>query len=75
MHAINRRGRSGRDWSVVHHIYTELWAHRRDTIVTGDMITGPMDPTDAYMQWYRRITRRLVGSPISRPPIGFQPVS
>ncbi|KAA8549853.1 hypothetical protein F0562_001537 [Nyssa sinensis] len=65
-------GRIGHNWASVHKNFIQQWGQRRDLIVTREPVTSPMDATDPYMTWYRRITQRLIGPPIDRPQVGFQ---
>lgn len=55
-------------------MYTKMWAHRRNTVVTEDLGTTLIDLTNAYMQCYRRITQQLVSPLIARPVVNFQSV-
>ncbi|CAK9166390.1 unnamed protein product [Ilex paraguariensis] len=75
LHATDRRGRSGCDWRAAHRSFVDKWEQRREHIVTGEALHHPIDLHDPYMVWYNSITRRLIGPPIDRPGVGFQPMA
>ena len=75
LHATDRRGRGGYDWSIVHQSSVDVWTHRREHVIAGEAPTSEIDMSmHAYMEWYSRITRRLIGPPVDPPHIGFQPM-
>ena len=73
LHALDRRGRTGEDWSLRHRDYVEHWDHRLDHVVPGVFDAAHMLDFDPYMIWYRRITRRFIQPPDDPPAVGFQP--
>ncbi|KAL7166876.1 hypothetical protein ACSBR2_037526 [Camellia fascicularis] len=74
LHATDRRGRAGTDWSVHHMRYIQLWDARRDSIVQADWSDGVLPSPDPYMLWYRRHTHLLVGNPSHLSAAGYQGV-
>ncbi|KAL7174263.1 hypothetical protein ACSBR2_033507 [Camellia fascicularis] len=74
LHATDRRGRAGTDWSVHHMRYIQLWDARRDSIVQADWSDGVLPSPDPYMLWYRRHTHLLVGNPSHISAAGYQRV-
>ncbi|CAL1385177.1 unnamed protein product [Linum trigynum] len=75
LHAIDRRGKHTHDWEHYHRRYLDLWEAREATIVGGEPEEGPMQYHDPYMEWYRRITRRLITPLTQRSHKCFQPAS
>ncbi|XP_010524593.1 PREDICTED: serine/threonine-protein phosphatase 7 long form homolog [Tarenaya hassleriana] len=73
LHAIDKRGKSEYDWSARHVRHIELWEAREASVVLGEPEYGPMDYNDPYMEWYRRITRRIISPMKERRPGQFQP--
>ncbi|XP_047982231.1 uncharacterized protein LOC125223231 isoform X2 [Salvia hispanica] len=74
IHLTDRRGRQNYDWAHHHRQFVDMWAERRARVICGPPIDGPMDQSDPYMMWYRRITRLLIGNPATRPNTGYQGV-
>lgn len=74
MHAIDRRGRTGADWSTYHAGYIELWSQRMALVFDGEIYDRPMSSRDPYMVWYRRITRLHIGNPSRRAERGYSGV-
>ncbi|KAK6149426.1 hypothetical protein DH2020_016951 [Rehmannia glutinosa] len=74
IHLTDRRGRQNYDWAHHHRQFVDMWTDRCARVVSGPPIDGPMDQSDPYMIWYRRITRLLIGNPATRPNTGYQGV-
>ncbi|XP_028061205.1 serine/threonine-protein phosphatase 7 long form homolog [Camellia sinensis] len=74
LHATDRCGRVGTDWSVHHIRYIQLWDARRDSIVQADWSDGVLPSPDPYILWYRRHTHLLVGNPSHLSEFGYQGV-
>ncbi|KAL7231061.1 hypothetical protein ACSBR2_009355 [Camellia fascicularis] len=74
LHATDRRGRAGTDWSVHHMRYIQLWDARRDSIVQADWSDGVLPSPDPYMLWYRLHTHLLVGNPSHLSEAEYQAV-
>ncbi|KAG7594433.1 Serine/threonine-specific protein phosphatase/bis(5-nucleosyl)-tetraphosphatase [Arabidopsis thaliana x Arabidopsis arenosa] len=73
LHAIDKRGKSEYDWSARHSRHIELWEARESSVVSGESECRPMDYNDPYMEWYRRITRRIISPMNERRPGQFLP--
>src|ERR1044072_4685163 len=58
LHDISLRGKVDRDWSDEMMLYVQQWAHRLALVVPETAPAGPRGPSDRYMLWYKRITRR-----------------
>ncbi|KAL7221506.1 hypothetical protein ACSBR1_023458 [Camellia fascicularis] len=74
LHATDRRGRAGTDWSMFHMRYIQLWDARRDNIVQADWCDEVLPSSDPYMLWYRRHTHLLVSNPSHLSESGYQGV-
>ncbi|KAL7174336.1 hypothetical protein ACSBR2_033574 [Camellia fascicularis] len=74
LHATDRRGRAGTDWSVHHMQYIQLWDARCDSIVQADWSDGVLPSLDPYMLWYRQHTHLLVGNLSHLSEAGYQGV-
>lgn len=74
LHSVDRRGRQNTDWVQHHKQYVDMWADRHCRVVCEPSLDGPMDYSDPYMIWYRRITRLLIGNPANRTDSGYQGV-
>ncbi|KAL6543076.1 hypothetical protein OROHE_010596 [Orobanche hederae] len=72
IHFTDRRGRQNYDWIQHHRQFVDMWAERVTRVVSAPPIDCPMDQTNPYMIWYRRITRLLIGNPATRPNNGYQ---
>ena len=68
---MDRRGRHKYDWQAFHAQYITLWASRAERIATTPPIVGAMQFHDPYMEWYRRITRRLITPPLHRDQMRY----
>ncbi|CAN1140418.1 Serine/threonine-protein phosphatase 7 long form homolog [Linum perenne] len=75
LHSIDRRGKHTHDWEHYHRHYLELWEARESTTVVGEPVEAPMQYHDPYMEWYRRITRRLITPLTQRSHKCFQSAS
>ncbi|RVW84511.1 Serine/threonine-protein phosphatase 7 long form-like [Vitis vinifera] len=64
LHSVDRRGRHKYDWGAFYAQYITLWGSRKERIATAPPMVGVMQFHDPYMEWYRRITRRLI-TPLS----------
>lgn len=73
LHAIDKRGKSEYDWSARHSRHIELWEARESSVVLGEPGCNRMDYNDPYMEWYRRITRRIISPMNERRPGQFLP--
>lgn len=74
IHLTDRRGRQNYDWAHHHRQFVDMWAERCARVICAPPIDGPMDQSDPYMMWYRRVTRLLIGNPATRPNTGYQGV-
>nr|POF27679.1 serine/threonine-protein phosphatase 7 long form like [Quercus suber] len=75
LHSIDRRGRHHYDWRSYHGRYIQLWEACEESIAVGESEEHPMYYHDPYMEWYRKITRRLITPLTQRPHMRFQPSS
>lgn len=64
LHSIDKRGKSNYDWQTHHASYIAIWEQRAERLVDDTPLLAPIGYRDPYMQWYRKITRRLI-SPVS----------
>ena len=71
LHRVDARGRHQRDWATFHAPYIALWDTRAARIIISPHMVGLMDFHDPYMQWYHRITRRLMTPPLHRDDMRF----
>ncbi|RVX23743.1 Serine/threonine-protein phosphatase 7 long form-like [Vitis vinifera] len=71
LHLVDRRGRHQYDWVTFHAQYISLWATRSERIATAPLAITTMSFYDPYMQWYRRITRRLIAPVLHRDHMRF----
>ena len=63
---MDRRRRHKYDLGAFHAQYITLWASHAERIATTPLMVGAMQFHDLYMEWYRRITRRLITPPLHR---------
>ncbi|RVW61700.1 Serine/threonine-protein phosphatase 7 long form-like [Vitis vinifera] len=63
LHSVDRRGRHKYDWGAFHASILP-YGLVVERIVTAPPMVGAMQFHDPYMEWYRRITRRLI-TPLS----------
>ncbi|XP_018437685.2 serine/threonine-protein phosphatase 7 long form homolog [Raphanus sativus] len=73
LHSIDKRGKSVYDWSARHSRHIGLWEARESSVVLGEPECRPMDYNDPYMEWYRKITRRIISPMNERRPGQFLP--
>ncbi|RVW75039.1 Serine/threonine-protein phosphatase 7 long form-like [Vitis vinifera] len=71
LHSVDRRGRHKYDWGAFHAQYITLWGSREERIATAPPMVGVMQFHDPYMEWYRRITRRLITPPLHRDQMRY----
>ncbi|RVW94352.1 Serine/threonine-protein phosphatase 7 long form-like [Vitis vinifera] len=69
--ALTLRGRHKYDWGAFHAQYITLWGSREERIATAPPMVGVMQFHDPYMEWYRRITRRLITPPLHRDQMRY----
>ncbi|RVW28833.1 Serine/threonine-protein phosphatase 7 long form-like [Vitis vinifera] len=74
LHLVDRRGRHQYDWVTFHAQYISLWATRSERIATAPLAITTMSFYDPYMQWYRRITRRLIAPVLHRDHMRVPPI-
>ncbi|XP_062212493.1 uncharacterized protein LOC133913377 [Phragmites australis] len=71
---VTMQGKADQDWSAYHDKYIKLWENRLSSVVK-QRDTGNLDPTHArncYLEWYWRITRRWISTPVECPVISYQ---
>ncbi|XP_073006437.1 uncharacterized protein [Typha latifolia] len=71
---VTMQGKADEDWSLYHDKYIKQWDSRLSTVVEQNQAVDP-DPTRArnhYLEWYWRITRRWISTPVDRPVISYQ---
>ncbi|XP_022560474.2 serine/threonine-protein phosphatase 7 long form homolog isoform X3 [Brassica napus] len=73
LHSIDKRGKSVYDWSARHSRHIGLWEARESSVAFGEPECRPMDYNDPYMEWYRKITRRIISPMNERRPGQFLP--
>ena len=56
---------------MYHAPYIALWDTQAGRIVTAPPMVGIMDFHDPYMQWYHRITQRVMTPPLHRDDMRF----
>ena len=71
LHLVERWGRHQYDWVTFHAQYISLWATCFERIATTPLAITTMDFYDPYMQWYRRIMRRLIAPMLHRDHMRF----
>ena len=61
LHMIDLQGRGTVDWAIMHDPYIFLWIDRHARVIHIEPAQNSADlVTPAYVQWYRRITRRYI---------------
>ncbi|KAM0855383.1 hypothetical protein ACQ4PT_049807 [Festuca glaucescens] len=71
---VTMQGKTDEDWSTYHEKYIKQWDNRLLT-VADQQNTVNSDPTHArncYLEWYWRITRRWISTPVECPVISYQ---
>ena len=71
LYFVDRQGRHKYDWVAFHAQYITLWTSRAERIATTLPMVGAMQFHDPYMEWYRRITRRLITPPLHRDQMRY----
>ncbi|RVW88638.1 Serine/threonine-protein phosphatase 7 long form-like [Vitis vinifera] len=69
------RGRHQYNWVTFHAQYISLCATRSERITTAPLAITTMSFYDPYMQWYRRITRRLIAPVLHRDHMRFHSIA
>lgn len=72
LHVVGRRGRDACDWTEYHRIWIEQWNQRKLLENTMPINRG-VSMSEDYMDWYRRITRRLISPNHYNEDSGYQP--
>ncbi|KAL0000067.1 hypothetical protein SO802_019669 [Lithocarpus litseifolius] len=60
LHRISLQGKLVRTWPQEHAGYIERWAHRGEHVVEAPILDGDTTYLVAYMESYRRMTRRYI---------------
>ncbi|KAL8509938.1 hypothetical protein ACS0TY_016959 [Phlomoides rotata] len=72
LHAIDRRGRDACNWTEYHRIWIQQWNQRKLLENTMPINKG-VSMSEEYMEWYRKITRRLISPDHYNGDSGYQP--
>lgn len=73
LHNKNRRGRYNHNWAETHTDFVQFWDTRIQHIVSAPFIgEGEPEVDIGYMEWYQKITRRLI-TPGIGVRVGSQP--
>ncbi|RVX13526.1 Serine/threonine-protein phosphatase 7 long form-like [Vitis vinifera] len=75
LYLMDRQGRHQYDWATFHAQYISFWATRSERIATTPLAITTMDFYDLYMQWYRRITQRLITLVLHRDHMRFHSIA
>lgn len=59
-HSIALRGQGDIDWLVKHHEFVDQQGRCVENVLEGEVHNEAMQIEDPYMQWYRRITHRII---------------
>jgi len=71
---VTMQGKADQHWPTYHNKYIKEWENRLISVVKHQE-TGTSDPTHArncYLEWYWRITRRWISTPVECPIISYQ---
>ncbi|CAM0876388.1 unnamed protein product [Alopecurus aequalis] len=71
---VTMQGKTDEDWSTYHEKYIKQWDNRLLSVAEQHN-TVNSDPTRArncYLEWYWRITRRWISTPVECPVISYQ---
>ncbi|RLN40866.1 hypothetical protein C2845_PM01G27330 [Panicum miliaceum] len=71
---VTMQGKADQDWPTYHDKYINQWQNRLFSVVE-QQDTGNSDPTHArncYLEWYWRITRRWISTPVECPIISYE---
>ena len=60
LHKISLQGKLDKDWVQEHAVYIDRWAHREEHIADAPALDGDTTYLAAYMESYRRTTRRYI---------------
>uniref|UniRef100_A0A7N2MTJ5 Uncharacterized protein n=1 Tax=Quercus lobata TaxID=97700 RepID=A0A7N2MTJ5_QUELO len=60
LHKISLQGKLDKDWVQEHAVYIDRWAHREEHIADAPALDGDMTYLAAYMESYRKTTRRYI---------------
>ena len=63
----DRRGRSNTNWELEHAQWLHFWNHIDQYVWNAPILHGSLRYDDPYLIWFRRITRFIIGNPISSP--------
>ncbi|XP_039828443.1 uncharacterized protein LOC120690004 isoform X3 [Panicum virgatum] len=71
---VTMQGKADQDWPTYHDKYIKQWQNRLFSVVE-QQDTGNSNPTHArncYLEWYWRITRRWISTPVECPVISYE---
>lgn len=71
---VTMQGKADHDWPTYHDKYIKQWQNRRFSVVK-QQDAGNSDPIHArncYLEWYWRITRRWISTPVECPIISYE---
>ncbi|KAL6636866.1 hypothetical protein ACP70R_024438 [Stipagrostis hirtigluma subsp. patula] len=71
---VTMQGKADQDWCIYHDKYVKQWENRLSSVVK-QPDTESSDPThirNCYLEWYWRITRRWISTPVECPVISSQ---
>ena len=60
LHKISLQGKLEKDWVQEHAVYIDQWAHRGEHLAGTPTLDGDITYLVAYMELYRRYTRRYI---------------
>ncbi|KAH0783772.1 hypothetical protein KY290_003370 [Solanum tuberosum] len=63
----DRRGRPNTNWELEHAQWLHFWNHIDQYVCNTPILHGSLRYDDPYLIWFRRITRFIIGNPISSP--------
>ncbi|CAN6286726.1 unnamed protein product [Urochloa humidicola] len=71
---VTMQGKADQDWTTYHDKYIKQWQNRLFSVVeqqdTGD--SDPIHARNCYLEWYWRITRRWISTPVECPIISYE---
>jgi hypothetical protein len=71
---VTMQGKAEQNWPTYHDKYIKQWQNRLFSVVE-QQDTGISDPThtrNCYLEWYWRITRRWISTPVECPIISYE---
>ncbi|CAL4919228.1 unnamed protein product [Urochloa decumbens] len=71
---VTMQGKADQNWPTYHDKYIKQWENRLLSVVE-QQDTGNSDPTHArncYLEWYWKITRRWISTPVECPIISYE---